>query len=71
MRFFNDVFDLGIKDERALNIINFFFFFHLVLFVLVFGYAIKMAVRGDNEAFGDEVEKMKKRIGTDETKKAR
>ena len=68
MRFFNDVFDLGITDERSLNIINFFVIFHLVLFVLLFGYVIKQGLRGDVQAFGDEVDKMKKQADTKKTR---
>ena len=60
MRFFNDVFDLGIRDERALTIINFFVLFHLILFFFLFGWVIKQAVRGEKEAFGAEVDKMRK-----------
>ena len=63
-RFFNDVFDLGITDERSLNIINFFVVFHFILFVVLFGYVIKQAVRGEAEAFGDEVDKMRKQADT-------
>ena len=69
MRFFNDVFDLGIRDERALNIINFFVFFHLILFILLLGYVVKMAVRGEKEAFGDEVTKMRKQVADKDTNK--
>ena len=54
-RFFNDVFDLGIRDERSLNIINFFVIFHFVLFCLMFCYVLKQGLRGEKEAFGDEV----------------
>ena len=46
MRFFNDVFDLGIRDERALGIINFFVIFHLVCFFCLMGWVIKQACRG-------------------------
>ena len=69
MRFFNDVFDLGIRDERALNIINFFVLFHLILFIRLLGYVVKMAVRGEKEAFGDEVTKMRKQVADKDTKK--
>ena len=58
-RFFNDVFDLGVKDERALTIINFFVFFHLILFFLLLGWVIYTAMRGEKEAFNDQVDKMK------------
>ena len=69
MRFFNDIFDLGIRDELALNIINFFVFFHLILFILLLGYVIKMAVRGEKVAFGDEVTKMRKQVADKDSKK--
>ena len=57
-RFFNDVFDLGIRDERALTIINFFVFFHLVLFFMLLGWVIYTAVRGEKEAFQDQVKEV-------------
>ena len=60
-RFFNDVFDLGIRDERALTIINFFVFFHLVLFFLLLGWVIYTAVRGEKQAFQDQVNDVTKR----------
>ena len=69
MRFFNDIFDLGLRDERALNIINFFVIFHLILFFLLLGWVIKMAVRGEKEAFGDEVNKMRKQVSDKDIKK--
>ena len=71
MRFFNDVFDLGIRDERALTIINFFVIFHLILFCLLFGWVIKQAFRGEKQAFGDEVDKMRKQVADKDTKKSR
>ena len=69
MRFFNDVFDLGVRDERALTIINFFVVFHLILFCLLFGWVIKQACRGEKEAFGDEVDKMRKQVADKGNKK--
>ena len=69
MRFFNDVFDLGIRDERALTIINFFVFFHLICFTLLLGWVVKQLIRGDKEAFGDEVDKMRKQVAERDTKK--
>ena len=71
MRFFNDVFDLGVRDERALNIINFFVLFHLFLFCCLLAYVIRMAIRGEKEAFGDEVNKMKRQVDAAESKKGR
>ena len=47
MRFFNDVFDLGVRDERALTIINFFVIFHAVLFILLLGWVIYTAAKGE------------------------
>ena len=69
MRFFNDIFDLGIRDERALSIINFFVIFHLILFFLLMGWVIKQAIRGDKEAFGDEVDKMRRQVAAKDSKK--
>ena len=60
-RFFNDVFDLGIRDERALTIINFFVFFHLVLFFMLLGWVIYTAARGEKEVFNDRVEKIRQK----------
>ena len=59
-RFFNDVFDLGVRDERALGIINFFVIFHFVLFCILMFWVVKQAMRGEKEAFNDEVVKMRK-----------
>ena len=59
-KFFNDVFDLGVRDERALGIINFFVFFHLILFVALLGWVIYTACRGEKEAFNDQVDKIKR-----------
>ena len=50
-RFFNDVFDLGIRDERSLTIINFFVFFHLLLFFMLVGWVIYTAFKGEKQSF--------------------
>ena len=68
MRFFNDVFDLGVRDERSLNIINFFVVFHLLCFFALMGWVIMMACRGSEKAFGDEVDKMRKQVETKKNK---
>ena len=69
MRFFNDVFDLGIRDERGLSIVNFFFMIHLVIFMIVLFYVIKMSIKGEQGVFNDEVDKL--RYKNSDTKKHR
>ena len=70
MRFFNDVFDTGVRDERALKIVNFFVMAHLFLFMLLFCYVIYMGcVKGQAGVFEDEVGKLKARADAADTKK--
>ena len=70
MRFFNDVFDTGVRDERHLMIINFFVVIHFLLFGGLFLYAFMQACKKQDDSFGAEVNKMKKQV-EDETKKSR
>ena len=65
-RFFNDVFDTGVRDERLLKIINFFVVFHFLLFPCLFVYAIKQACRKQEDSFGKEVGKMKRQVDADD-----
>ena len=41
MRLFNDIIDLGIDNEKTLNMINFFVYLHLIAFFLLIAIIIK------------------------------
>lgn len=68
MRLFNDIIDLGITNEKHLNIINFFVIAHLFAFVILFGIILKGAFKSDADVFEEEVAKLKAKAKPDNKK---
>lgn len=68
MRLFNDIIDLGITNEKHLNMINFFVYVHLIAFCCLFGIIMKGAFKTENEVFAEDVARLKKQVKPDNKK---
>ena len=62
MRLFNDIIDLGITNEKHLNLINFFVYVHLIAFLCLFGIIMKSAFKTENEVFAEDVARLKAKV---------
>ena len=61
MRLFNDIIDLGIDNDKTLNMINFIVYIHLIAFFLLFAIIIKGSFKSEADVFEEEVAKLKKK----------
>ena len=68
MRLFNDIIDLGVTDEKHLNIINFFVIIHLIAFFILFVIIVRGAFKSENEVFAEDVARLKKQVKPDNKK---
>ena len=68
MRLFNDIIDLGVTDEKHLNIINFFVYIHLIAFVILFIIILRGAFKSENDVFAEDVARLKKQVKPDNKK---
>ena len=68
MRLFNDIIDLGITNEKHLNLINFFVYVHLIAFLCLLGIIMRGALRTENYVFANDVASLKKQVKPDNKK---
>ena len=68
MRLFNDIIDLGITNEKHLNLINFFVYVHLIAFLCLLGIIMRGALRTENDVFANDVASLKKQVKPDNKK---
>ena len=68
MRLFNDIIDLGITNEKHLNLINFFVYVHLIAFLCLLGIIMRGALRTENDVFANDATSLKKQVKPDNKK---
>ena len=68
MRLFNDIIDLGITNEKHLNLINFFVYVHLIAFLCLLGIILRGALKTENDVFANDVASLKKQVKPDNKK---
>ena len=68
MRLFNDIIDLGITNEKHLNLINFFVYVHLIAFLCLLGIIMRGALRTENDVFANDAASLKKQVKPDNKK---